>query len=226
MSPFFCRKDLTMCALSKKRLRDGVSWASVVVALVLALLTATVYSQDRPKASEQEKSLLSDDTRVRGQAVDSILQERKQTISRLITLVDPANAKKYGDQTRAAAGFLLGELRAVEAVQVLSAALLDEPSKEIERLSPFDYPFWNALVKIGRPAVPAMIENIETSDHQMLRVKSLDVLNHVLGGKRHLLELLDKLKVLTAEDPGKRHRVEEAISWATEHYKEDKEPLY
>ena len=72
---------------------------------------------------------------------------------------------------------------------------------------------------------PAMIENIETSDNRILRIKSLDVLNHVLGGKRRVLELLTKLKV-QAKDHPEIQRIESAIQRTQTHFKEDKEPLY
>ena len=188
---------------------------------------------DQLSRREQEKEpvgqiegLLSQDSRIRDQVVDSILQDRQAIVNKLIPLIDPANAKKYSDQTRCAAAYLLGEFRASEAVPILSRALADEPgAKIISRISRYDVPVWTALVKIGRPTVPAMIENIETSDNRILRKKSLDVLNHVLGGKRRLLELLSKLQK-KATDKEKHRRITVAQQFAEVHFKEDKEPLY
>ncbi|NQT11737.1 MAG: hypothetical protein HQ582_03245 [Planctomycetes bacterium] len=147
-------------------------------------------------------------------------------MEQLIPLIDPANAKEYSDETRCAAAYLLGKLRAVEAIPVLSRALADEPGRKMRHgISRYDAPVWSALVRIGRPAVPTMIENIETSDHRMLRIRSLGVLNHVLGGKRRLLELLAKLEKRT-DDKETRRRLQECITRVREHYKETKEPLY
>ena len=75
-----------------------------------------------------------------------------------------------------------------------------------------------------------MTENIKTSDDEILRDNSMDVLVHVLGGKRRLLELLTKLSdmALAEQPPDKKasERFQKARSWADDHYKEDKEPLY
>jgi len=171
-------------------------------------------------------NLSSKEPRTRDAAVDAILEDELTTVKKLIRLIDPANAAQYSDETRCAAAYVLGRLRAVQAIPVLSRALADEPGRKMRsRISRYDAPVWNALVKIGRPAVPAMIANLETSDHRALRLKSLDVLNHVLGGKRRLLELLAKLEK-RAEDKEIRRRIGECITWSREHYKEDEEPLY
>ncbi|KPJ55970.1 MAG: hypothetical protein AMS16_03275 [Planctomycetes bacterium DG_58] len=216
-----------MKVFSDHRVRRGTARLLLLVTLVFGLVGAFANSQDRNQISEHQKGLLSGDARTRNQAVDSMLQDRKRIIDQLLVLVDPANAKKYSDQTRAAAGFVLGQLRSVEAVGVLSKALANEPHQELfGDTRRFEAPFVIALAKIGRPAVPAMIENLETSDHRMLRIRSLDVLNHVLGGKRRMLELLGKLKARAARDPEKLRRIEKAINRVRTHYKEDKEPLY
>lgn len=201
----------------------------VITVTLIVFLAATMGShhQDEKKAlAGQIKSLISQDSRTRDRAVDSILQDRQAVISELIVLIDPVNTKKYSVQTRCAAAYLLGMFRASEAVTVLSRALANEPEqREISDISRYDAPVWTALVRIGRPAVPTMIENIETSDNRILRIKSLDVLYHVLGGKRRVLELLTKLKE-QAKDRPKTERIEAAIQHTQAHFKEDKEPLY
>ena len=170
--------------------------------------------------------LLSEQTRIRDHSVDAILRDRKSVIRGLIPLIDPANREKYSDETRCAAAYLLGELRAVEAVPVLSNALADPPGpKEFSDGSRYDVPVFSALVKIGRPAVPAMIKNVEMSDDRILRKNSLDALNRILGGKRRLMELLARLNA-RATDTDVARRTDEARSWGESHYKEDEEPLY
>jgi len=201
-----------------------------VTAFTLIVLLAPImgiHQQDEKKTlAGQIKSLISQDSQTCDRAVDSILQDRQAVISELIVLIDPVNTKKYSVQTRCAAAYLLGMFRASEAVTVLSKALANEPEqREISDISRYDAPVWTALVRIGRPAVPAMIENIETSDNRILRIKSLDVLNHVLGGKRRVLELLTKLRE-QAKDRPKTERIEAAIQRTEAHFKEDKEPLY
>ncbi len=205
--------------------------AVTVVAAVIVMLSATASADSSPKGKEEEtvsgiENLCSEEPRTCDAAVDAILKGRLATVQQLLPLIDPANATHYSDRARCAAAYLLGELHAVEAVPTLSRALADEPGRKMRsRSCRFDAPVWNALVKIGRPAVPTMIENVEKSDDGTLRIKSLDVLNHVLGGKRRLLELLAKLES-RADDKEIRRRIEECITWSREHYKENKEPLY
>jgi hypothetical protein len=192
--------------------------------LFVGITTACESSEDKPMIATDD--LLSEQAPTRDQAVDAILRDRKSVIGELIPLVEPANAKKYSDDTRCAAAYLLGELRAIEAVPVLSKALADPPGRKVRSdLSRYDAPVFTALAKIGRPVVPAMIENIEISDARSLRKNSLDVLNHVLGGKRRLLELLVRLNARTTDRAVSR-RIREARSWVESHYKEDEEPLY
>jgi hypothetical protein len=180
------------------------------------------------------QDIKSSDERIRDRGVDSILNDRKATIEQLISLVDVEKAEKQDEKTRIAAVYLLGDLRAVEAVPVLSKALSesldDGATLDISR---YDVPAFTALVKIGRPAVPAMIKNVETSDSQVLRTSSLDVLVHVLGGKRRLLELLAKLLEPSLEDqPANRdvaRRIKDAYEWSESHYQYTRgteEPLY
>jgi len=170
--------------------------------------------------------LRSDDSRAINQAVDGVLDSRTRLIEQLIPMIDPANAGKYSDETRCAAAFLLGELRSVEAVPVLSKALADEPGRKIVGMNRFDVPVWSALVKIGRPAVPAMIENIESSDQEVLWGKSMDVLGHVLGGKRRVLELLARLQDRAEKDDVKRARIVRATKYAEEFWTAKEESLY
>lgn len=199
----------------------------LVAVLLLGVVAPSHGSRHEERLPEYVRLLQSEDARVRNQAVDGILQDRNRTIEQLIPLIDPANAAKYGGEGRAAAAYLLGEFRAVEAVPVLSKALADERGLTlIDDTSRFDAAVWTALVKIGRPAVPAMIENIETSDNRILRIKSMDVLNHVLGGKRRVLELMAKLKARAAGDEQKVRRIRDAAEWARGHWKGDKELLY
>lgn len=204
----------------------GVWAAGVSLLLVLGAITVSEQQDVKEGPIGQIRGLLSEDSRTRDRTVDSILEDRRAIVDKLIPLIDPANAKKYSDQTRCAAAYLLGMLRANEAVPVLSRALAKEPGRILAcDISRYDAPVWTALVTIGRPAVPAMIKNIETSDNKILRIKSLLVLSHVLGGKRRVLELLTKLKA-RAEDRLIIEHIEAAIQDIQAHFKEDKEPLY
>jgi len=217
-----------MISKQKKIKKNWLMGCMICITLFLFLpaMKGNYKRSEEKEPMGQINGLLSQDSRIRDQAVDSILQDRRSIINKLIPLIDPANTKKYSDQTRCAAAYLLGMLRATEAVPVLSQALANEPGRKyISDISRYDVPVWTALVRIGRPSVPAMIENIETSDNRILRKKSIDVLYHVLGGKRRVLELLTKLKE-RAEDRLIIEHIETAIQHTQSHFKEDKEPLY
>jgi hypothetical protein len=206
----------------------GNKWlcSMALVSIVLFTVTKGAMQQDKKKPMGHIEALLSQDSRIHHRAVSSILQDRSAIVNELIPLIDPANSEKYNDGTRCMAAFLLGKFRAIEAVPVLSKALVDEPGPNSTlRIDGYAAPVWTALVRIGRPVVPAMIENIETSDNRILRKKSLDVLYHVLGGKRRVLELLTKLHG-KAKDRSKVQRVQSAIQHTQTHFKENEEPLY
>jgi HEAT repeat protein len=190
-----------------------------VVIIAMTTIAQSDSKQEKPLSSLEE--LESKEPRTRDLAVDKILQDRKAMIQNLIPLIDPTNANKYSDETRSASAYLLGEFRAVEAISVLSRALVNEPGpKVIYRTTRYGAPVWSALVKIGRPAVPELIKNLENSDDHVLREKSLDVLIRTLDGKQQLLELLAKLNK-NAKDDAVRHRLCECVTYIYDTYKEN-----
>jgi hypothetical protein len=209
-------------------------------ALATSCLISVAYALTSGVEGDKEQSvipfddLLAQDEQTRDRAVDKILEDRKSVIDRLIPIIDPANTARYRDETRCAAAYLLGEMRAVEAVPVLCKALADPPgrmdSTDISRY--YDAPVLVALVKLGRPAFPALIEIIETSDVPKARRNSMDVLLHVLGGKTRLLEVLGKLHERAVNEnrpPIIARRLAEAKKWAEGHYQYppgSEEPLY
>jgi hypothetical protein len=170
--------------------------------------------------------LQAKDKDTRDKTVDSVLLARKEMIKKLLTVVDPGGVKvEEEDSPRVAAIYLLGELRAEEAVPLLSKMLTDPLGPSVfTRVVRYGDPVGGALEKIGRPAVPGMIENIETTDDGALRAASLGVLSHVLGGTKHVLELLDKLKA-RARDGTVIKRIEAARAYVEKNFKEE-EPLY
>ena len=207
------------------------TWVRQAPIVVLLLLSAAALSSTRieqEQAVPQIDGLRSTNARARDEAVDAILHSRKALAEELVRLIDPHNADQHRENTRKAAAYLLGELRDPAAVPVLTRAL-EQPDRivmnPLERRDRYEAAVWTALVKIGRPAVPAMIANIESSDDRDLRDKSLSVLGHVLGGKRRVLELLAKLETRSKND-ATTQRIRSAASWASDYFKEDKEPLY
>jgi len=193
--------------------------AIVVAALISGDVLRTEAAGEKAAETEMDK-LCSTDARVRDEGVAAVLAGRKATIARLIALFDPDRTPPQSPETRAVAAYLLGEYRAVEAVPVLARSFaLDAGPRFDFSGSRYGAPVWTALVKIGPPAAPAMIDNLRDSDDPAVRHYSLDVLLRVLGGKRHLVEALEKAKADTT-DPAKAARAEQACKRAREYYKD------
>ncbi|SRR5258706_1841580 len=203
-------------------------WAIAMIMVLLILGTLRETQSITDSIPNHIDELLSKDQATRDAGVKAILADRKKVVDALITLVDPANAGRYSEQTRSDAAYLLGKLRAPEAVPVLSKALVNEPSGPLVGSGVDDgrvaYPMWTALIRIGRPAIPAMIRNVETSADPVVRKHSVLVIGQVLGGKRRLLETLEKLK-LKAKDDDTLRRLDEAYEWI-HGAKETEDPLY
>lgn len=215
--------------------QDGRAWKAFLAMAVGLLLSFSVLGGQQGVSAKDDKAmdiferLSSEDSRTRNLAVDEILNEHKVLVDKLIALVDPANSGTNSYDTQAAAAYLVGELRAAEAVPVLSRALAEIPTVSIRfSMNRYIEPWQTALVRIGRPSVPAMIENIEKTDDQQLQRRSVTVLVRVLGGRRHMFELLEKLESRSTDEKTTK-RIEAAITRQREYYKtgkDAKEPLY
>jgi hypothetical protein len=177
------------------------------------------------------EALNAEDDYVRDATVDAILADRKALVQRLILMIDAENAEEYSFHARRAAVYLLGELRAEEAAPALAKALVNDQSDEDNfHIGRYNGAVFSALVKIGRPSIPWLIQNLQTSDNQVVRFESLMAMCHILGGKSHTLETLRKVRT-RADDPAEIRRLDAAIKqvesylkYATEHKEEA--PLY
>jgi HEAT repeat protein len=149
------------------------------------------------------KKLLSPNADMIDAGIDEIKAERKRQIDALLPLIDSANLKKYSPRTRAAAAYLLGEMRASEAVNLLAERFASGTEPDLRSMfdmNRLDAPFWTALVNIGRPSVPALLDIIQSTDNGDTRFLSLAALNDILGGKAHVAETLARLKVKITAD--------------------------
>jgi hypothetical protein len=225
--------------MAQSIIRTRKRWLATAV-LAIACPVGVVYVLASGVEGDKEQSvkpfddLSARDEQTRDRAVDKILEDRRSVIDRLIPIIDPANAAKYNNETRCAAAYLLGEMRAVEAVPILANTLAKPPGRQFSSTLSryYDGPVFNALVKIGRPAVPSMIQNLAGTDHPAMRESSLGVLLHVLGGNTRLLEVLGKLQDRAVKEnrpPIIARRLAEAKKWAEGHYQYppgSEEPLY
>jgi HEAT repeat protein len=197
--------------------------------LVLGVLTLAeiAFTQEQAPAILREM-LEAKDRKVQNKAIKTILDDRLRTVNMLIEIVDQANNGVSPKQAGQAAAYLLGKLRAPEAVAVLSRALArSDPNDFISvEPNPLTNGVFNALVEIGRPAVPPMITNITTSDDERLRNRSMDVVYRVLGGKDNVIGLLNRLSEQKERSKEEKDRLAKSIAWAQSHYVEPEKPLF
>jgi HEAT repeat protein len=196
--------------------------------LVLGVLTLAeiAFTQEQIPATLREM-LEAKDRRVQKKAIEQILDDRLRTVNMLIEIVDQANAGRRPANAGRAAAYLLGRLRAPEAVPVLSRALTNvDPNFAVLHTDIFTDAEWTALVEIGRPAVPAMIKNLATSDDERLRDRSIGVLAHVLGGKDNLTGLLNRLMKQKERSKEEKDRLAKALERAQSRYKDTEQPLF
>jgi HEAT repeat protein len=197
-----------------------------VLVLGVLMLAEIAFTQEQVPATLKEM-LEAKDRRVQKKAIQQILDDRLRTVNMLIEIVDQANARRLPANAGRAAAYLLGRLRAPEAVPVLSRALTNvDPNGVLFHTDIFTDAEWVALLEIGRPAVPAMIKNITSSDDERLRQRSLGVISRVLGGKDNLIGLLNRLMEQKERSKEEKDRLAKSIEWAQSHYTETKKPLF
>jgi len=167
--------------------------------------------------------------RQRKRTMTAIVNKQRALCRRLTALITPERRDQLHEETCAIVALTLGELRCKHAVDVLAAGLEvvhDPPvfGAGVDR----DFPraCGIALREIGRPSVPTMAAILDSRDGELVRARAMDVLYHVLGGQRRLVEFIEKLKARAAGDPAKVTRLTRALDRARNHYKEDVEPLY
>jgi len=164
------------------------------------------------------------------EAVQEGLWVRDELVAKMIELVAVKNREKFSERVRAAAAQILGKLRAPEAAGPLAEALDTEPFagplalKMRGDLNPFSSAFVGALEEIGRPALPAIIEKMRTTENVLVRAKCIGILRRTVGGKRRALEVLTKLEARMDEERSKRNIA--ACRKLLEGVPLDEEPLY
>lgn len=208
--------------VSYKVIKDCIGF--ILVFVVLSLVQTTLCEE---KSLPTIKEMLeSTDPNVQMKTVYQILDDRLKQVNMLIDIVDHASDGKVLEKSGDAAAFLLGKMRAPEAVPVLSTALAKVKPYITTDIDPLMGAVFNALVEIGRPSIPAMIKNITTSDNEILRERSMDVVYHVLGGKENIIGLLNRLMEQKERTKVEKDRIKKSLEWAQSHYKETEKPLY
>jgi len=109
--------------------------------------------------------------------------------------------------------YALGEYRAREAVADLSRNidLTVEVKKEAGKRMPRwgKYPAWEALIKIGFPAIDEMIRNIEASENEKITELSTRVISGITG--KVLAETIVQKRADEQTDPAKAAKLGHAL---------------
>ena len=193
------------------------------IGLVFFILSHFAFAEEQAPITIKE-ALESKDQAIQNKTIDKIMDEREKQVNMLIEIVKERNEGKTTQQSSKAAAYLLGKMRAPEAVSVLATAL-KEPDLENE-FNRFRGAVFNALVEIGRPSISPMISNIISSEDELYRNSSIIVISHVVGGKDNLISLLNRVmekKELTKEE---KDRLKKSIEWSQKNLKQYDEPFY
>jgi len=191
-----------------------------------ALLVGAARQDDRPQVIER---LLSKDPVQVNQARDELLSARRDLIGKLKRIVEDPNNRAYKGPSVEAAIFLLGEMRAIEAVEVLADHIawpvVQKPDERphppeissrvmVTTLASFRrWPSVAALVKIGEPSVDPVFRRLIDTRTELELKAHLSVLiwlrdrDYILG---RLNQLLSK-----APDPEHRLMLEQALHLVT-----------
>lgn len=131
---------------------------------------------DKSKSVPQLNSLSNGD---RIKVLGQLSKDRSDLQTALISQLDESNPK----EVNFAIAYLLGMYRMEQAVGSLSKYIALEAETGIEKHSALwdRYPVVEALIRIGNPAVPEMLKNIETSQDKKVRELSARVIRYVMG---------------------------------------------
>lgn len=169
------------------RINFGVS---IVIMLVLIILLATGFGPakfDRNQNKLEWKTLIrSEIEEDRVSAQHLVLNNRKDMIKYLVSVLDsplrPHEEFYTSTTSRNIAIFLLGELRAKEAVTDLVKWLTPKPGQGLTiDFEPMYSPAGYALVKIGLPSVPPLLELVKSAPTPALREELLKIIVSILG---------------------------------------------
>jgi len=174
-----------------------------------------------PGMSELLRRLQERNPQAQNGAVNILQRQRKELISGMLEIVDNGDLRRSNPYAIVQAIDLLGENRASEAVSSLTALFLFERVTEsgmpIEvgrgggglRVEPT--PAVRALIRIGRPSVPLVLEKILQGDGEAVISCALTVLMGIEGDEGIIL-LLRKAHTECKTPQGKAN-IERAMSY-------------
>jgi len=187
----------------------------VPVIIVCLFICCVVFSDTPIKGSViQTDRLTSENRGERKKAYKKLKRERDALISTIIPLIkekgaDPRErAKAYGS-TLDICIKLAGEYRMIEACEFLAKIIEYAPMSKDDL--PFDlkYPAVNALIKIGKPSVAAVLKEISVSSDKQRTTLYCRVIIGV-EGKEIAKRVLDKA-IINETDKNRKENLKSAL---------------
>ena len=131
-------------------------------------------------------------------AVNEAIEQRKAIITKLCQVISKQGKGDKGRRMRARATYLVGKMRAPEAVKTLISVITEDFVGRVKRVSVGVANPTQALMQIGRPAVPALLDTCRSADHERIVRPCLLVLWNTLGWKENLLVVLERAEKAAA----------------------------
>jgi len=197
----------------------------LTLGLVCLTLPVRIHAEQRGMEGPLA-ALLSQDRNLVQTAKSELLAARAEEVSALIAIVANDENLVTRSESVGAAMFVLGKMRAIEAAETLAAnvafpdvlpgraeylkARVRRPAYPLGHLPLSRRPAAEALVNIGEPSLPAVIEKLATTGNVTEQVACLQVL-HELRGDDSARALEHALAC--QEDPKKRERLRNSLEF-------------
>lgn len=195
--------------------RKNIILIMITIFMILILSSAFIQKETKNEKEEPDwkKLMVSDDGKERELAKQIILKQYRETVDYLISVVD--SPVKEGesfwgsDTSRNIAIYLLGKLRAKEAVPEILNCLFPKPGQLVlflprSFLSPAGY----ALIEIGLPSVPPLVDLLKKEKSVYSRGECIKVIVGIKGISETELLLENILKKET--DQTKKENIKSA----------------
>ena len=182
----------------------------IISSLLLLLNCKPKKSSDGEKAEDWRTLITSDNEKERTSAQRKWLIDRQETIHYLVSVVKMPvkNGEPFYSSTtsRNIAIFLLGNLRAKEAVADLTKWLSPKPGQGLKMSEPYIFsPAGYALVEIGLPSIPFLVDLIKSEENTVLREQCIKIIVSIKGLRE--TELLFEDVVSKETDATKRENL-------------------
>lgn len=183
-----------------------------VILVSIGALAFAGMNMDKQTEGNKERiaQMGSLDEKARMELLGELSKERSDVQSNLIYQLDNSRSK----EVKFAAAFLLGFYRMEKSVYHLSRHITLENERVIasSKLPLWDrYPVVEALIRIGKPAVPEMLRTIETSEEEKVRDFSARVIRYVEGSEIGRIVIEKAMEKQT--DPAKKARLKTALKY-------------